>query len=130
MYVIFSEYDIHEMDITIMTNSFAPLIETKKLVNGFRQTFSINNMQLLLIHEKNKTYLLENKCGHFGVVLEDAKLGLDEDKAVIICQQHGISFDLATGEVVNRPWESCDPIKILNVVIENDMLGFKQEEQN
>ncbi|MFK5894760.1 MAG: Rieske 2Fe-2S domain-containing protein [Pseudomonadota bacterium] len=107
-----------------MKKKFIPLIKKQKLFNGFRQVFSVNDIKLLLIHINDKTYLLENKCGHFGVALDNAIIEQHQLKDIIICAQHGISFDLSTGQVVNRPWESCDPIKILECVLEEDSIGF------
>lgn len=62
----------------------------------------------LLIVNQEKVYLIENKCGHFGVPLHDGRLQNNE----IVCAEHGISFDLETGRVVNRPYENCEPIKL------------------
>ena len=107
-----------------MKKIFIPLIEKQKLFNGFRQVFSVKKMKLLLVHLNNKTFLLENKCGHFGLALDDAKIEQHQGSDVIICIQHGISFDLSTGQVVNRPWENCDPIKIIDCVSEEDKIGF------
>lgn len=72
-----------------------------------------NNQSLLLVMNKGKPHLLENKCGHFGVPLANGRLSGNE----IVCAEHGISFDLTTGAIVNRPYENCDPVKVL---------GFKQ----
>jgi len=78
----------------------------------------INSQKLLLIHENTDYYLIENKCGHFGVPLDDAEI---KDKE-IICSQHGISFSLESGLVVNRPYENCEAIKIYNLTIEENTL--------
>jgi len=67
---------------------------------------SIDDKNLLLIHHQHQHYLIENKCGHFGVPLDDAQIKDNQ----IICAQHGISFSLETGLVVNRPYENCNPI--------------------
>ncbi|MCU7837629.1 MAG: Rieske 2Fe-2S domain-containing protein [gamma proteobacterium symbiont of Taylorina sp.] len=107
-----------------MQQSFVPLIKKQKLCNGFMQSFFVNQINLLLIQYNNKTYLLENKCGHFGIALDDAKIEQQQDKVVIVCAQHGISFDLQTGQVVNRPWESCDPIKVWHPVEKEETIGF------
>jgi nitrite reductase/ring-hydroxylating ferredoxin subunit len=107
-----------------MNETFIPLIEKLRLFNGFRQVFSANNKRLLLIHINEKTYLIENKCGHFGISLEDALLEQQQDIDIIICQEHGISFDLSTGKVVNRPWENCVPVEIFEPVIKDGMVGF------
>jgi len=84
---------------------------------GAEKTYplSINNKDLLLIHQQSSFYLIENKCGHFGVPLSDAKIKNNE----IICSHHGISFSLDTGLVVNRPYENCDPIQLFTLSIEN-----------
>ncbi len=78
----------------------------------------INDKHLLLVHHQDHFYLLENKCGHFGVVLDDAQIKSNQ----IICAQHGISFSLETGLVVNRPYENCDPIKIYLLQIKGDSI--------
>ncbi|MFK5984924.1 MAG: Rieske 2Fe-2S domain-containing protein [Pseudomonadota bacterium] len=108
-----------------MQKTFIPLLKKQPLANGFRQAFSFPEINVFLVQIKNKSYLFENKCGHFGVVLDEAKIeGLESDQVVIICNQHGISFDLSTGKVVNRSWENCDPLRILDIAIEGDMMGF------
>jgi len=107
-----------------MKGKFIPLIEKQKLHNGYRHVFEVKSMKLLLIQEANKMHLLVNKCGHFGVSLEGAQIQEHLDNDIIICNQHGISFDLSTGKVVNRPWEECDPISILEPIIKEDMIGF------
>lgn len=78
----------------------------------------INEHSLLLIHQGEQFYLIENKCGHFGVPLSDAEINSNE----IICAQHGISFSLETGNVINRPYENCDSIKVYSLTIEDDQL--------
>jgi nitrite reductase/ring-hydroxylating ferredoxin subunit len=105
-------------------SQFIPLINQQELYNGFKKNFTVNGNNFLLIQENNNIYLLENKCGHFGVRLDDANIEEASKKNVIICKQHGISFDLSTGEVINRPWENCDPIKIMTFTIKNNILGF------
>lgn len=72
---------------------------------------TLDNQSLLLIIQKDMVHLIENKCGHFGVPLECGKLHENE----IICPEHGISFDLDTGQIVNRPYENCDAIKVFKL---------------
>lgn len=67
---------------------------------------------LLLLRHQGRLYCVENKCGHFGVPLND---GAVRDGA-IVCRHHGISFSLATGEVLNRPWENCDRVRVYPVL--------------
>lgn len=79
---------------------------------------TIDSQQLLVIFRNKKFHLIENKCGHFGLALEGAKFSNNE----IICPQHGISFDLDSGEAINRPYENCDPITIYKTEIKNNQL--------
>ncbi len=80
----------------------------------------IQGMNLLLIHQEKKHYLIENKCGHFGIPLTDGELTSNE----IICSGHGISFSLTTGEIINRPFEQCDAIKTYKVFKREGNLFF------
>jgi len=79
-----------------------------------------NEKQYLLVCQREKFYLLEDKCGHFGVSLSTGRVEND----VIICSEHGISFSLATGEVINRPFEACDPINTYDLIIKNDCIYY------
>ena len=73
---------------------------------------------LLLIRHQGKYHLIENKCGHFGVRMERGRVENNQ----IFCPEHGISFDLDSGHVVNRPYENCDPVKILTIrIVDNNL---------
>ena len=78
----------------------------------------IEGESLLLVSADNQFYLVENKCCHFGRALVDADIKGTE----IICPQHGISFSMETGAVVNRPYENCDKLRVFRVVQQADSL--------
>lgn len=99
--------------------------EIAQFKNKSIHELTINNINLLLIHHNDQFHLIENKCGHFGLPLSDGLLKDEE----IICSQHGISFSLLTGEVVNRPYENCDMIRVFKI-IEQDMGLYLQEPIN
>lgn len=80
--------------------------------------FEINHKSFLLIHHQEQFFLIENKCGHFGIPLNNATIVDNE----IICAQHGISFSLKTGAINNRPYENCSPIKTYELIEENGQL--------
>jgi len=82
-----------------MKPHFHPLIEQSHLYDGFKKVFIIHNEHLLLIQEKGERYLIKDQCGHFGVSLAKGKV----ESATIICPEHSISFNLLSGEVINRP---------------------------
>lgn len=80
----------------------------------------VNELNLLLINNKGNFYLIENKCGHFGVPLSDGKISDTE----ITCSQHGISFSLLNGAVVNRKYENCDKIRVFKIIKQHNDLFF------
>lgn len=90
--------------------------EKAKFKNKPIHELTINGVNLLLIDNHDRFYLIENKCGHFGLPLSQSEIKGDE----IICSHHGISFSLLTGEIVNRPYENCDMIRVFKIV-EQDM---------
>ena len=88
------------------------LIGSKQdFIDRDRYEILIEAVNYLLINQSGKYSLLVNQCGHFGVSLLDADLELN----TIICSGHGISFDLTTGEIINRPYENCDKLKTYEV---------------
>jgi len=86
---------------------------------------TINDVDLLLIQQNDRFYLIENKCGHFGLPLSNGDVKGEE----IVCSHHGISFSLLTGKVVNRPYENCDMLRVFNIV-EQDMGLYAEEPIN
>lgn len=86
---------------------------------------SVNGLNLLLIRHNSEYYLIENKCGHFGVSLIDGEI---KDKT-IKCSQHGIMFSLISGEILNRPYENCDMIKVFKIVQQGDELYMDESIQ-
>ena len=83
----------------------------------------IDETSYLLIQQSGKYYFIENRCGHFGISLSDAKL----EPNSITCSGHYISFDLTTGEIINRPYESCDKIKTFEVIETDTQLFFNKK---
>lgn len=98
---------------------FHPLEKQENIFEGYRKVFEVGEILLLLIQNNGKTSLIENRCGHFGHELESGRL----DANTIVCPQHGISFSLETGEIINRPYENADPIKVFDIVSRNGFVG-------
>jgi len=84
-----------------------------------------NGQNLLLIHQDSQYHLMENKCGHFGMPMDKGSI----ENGAIYCPVHGITFDLITGEVVNRPYEQCDPVVILKWEIRDGIFYFNDEKE-
>ena len=94
---------------------FHPLERKEHLFEGYKKVFQIGEISLLLIQHNTNNYLTENRCGHFGVELESGRVETD----TIICSQHGISFSLKTGKIVNRPYENADPIRVFEITCQD-----------
>ncbi|MFH2131839.1 MAG: Rieske 2Fe-2S domain-containing protein [bacterium] len=99
--------------------NFYPLEKRSLLKTGYRKAFDIEGRSLLLIVHRDQPFLVENRCGHFGYPLDE---GVIEGDA-IVCPQHGISFDLLTGSIANRPYENADPIMTFPLVEQGGMIG-------
>lgn len=99
---------------------FYPLEKSENLVEGYKRVFEMGEQSLLLIRKNRQNYLIENRCGHVGVALNTGKV----EGETIVCSQHGISFSLNTGEIVNRPYENADPIKVFKLTVQNGYVGI------
>ncbi|OOZ40683.1 hypothetical protein BOW53_06635 [Solemya pervernicosa gill symbiont] len=99
---------------------FHSLEKVEALHDGYQRSFEVNGLQLLLIHQQGRSYLIENRCGHFGVPLDRATLY----EQSIECNQHYIRFDLNNGEVLTPNAGQCDPLRIFETVIEDGQIGF------
>lgn len=89
--------------------------------DGYKKPFVIGGVELLLVQCGEKRYLVENKCGHFGVPLETAEL----TRTSIICSAHGVEFDLASGNVLNDIWPDCEPVKVFPLVENGAEIGVE-----
>lgn len=74
----------------------------------------------LVVRCEGEIHILENRCGHMEVPLDDGDL----KEGTIRCSVHGIRFDLKTGHVTNRPWEDCRSIATYKVVMEGEDIGL------
>lgn len=99
---------------------FYSLIPENEIQEGQLVAKKAGAKKLLVIRHQAKIFVIENKCGHFGIPLDTGDL----DEGTIVCRQHGISFSLTNGEVSNRPYENCGSIKTYEVVIKEGYIGL------
>lgn len=85
--------------------------------------FTVGKERYLLVHSGETYYLIANHCGHFGVSLENGFVEND----IITCPVHGITFNLETGEKVNRPYEICDKLITLQLIEKDGVFLFDPE---
>jgi len=89
-----------------------------KVYEGMKQRFQINGFDILLIKTGGNIYVIENRCGHFGATLDNAKI----EKDTITCQHHLAKFSLLDGYVLNDFVEDCDKLKIYDWKVENQII--------
>ena len=101
--------------------AYHSLVSKSSLFDGYHKKFDIHGLSLLLIQQNAHVYLIENKCGHFGVPLESAEI----TESSIICSEHGIEFDLHSGEALCASWADCDPVRVFSLVEKEGELGVE-----
>ncbi len=92
------------------------LISRSELYEGMIRPISVNGLELLAICSEGKLFVVENKCGHFGIPLSKGTVA----NGRIRCPQHGAEFDLQTGAVLNHVVQQCDPIKTFRILEDKD----------
>lgn len=100
-------------------STFHPLIAQCDLHDGLRRVYSLAGITLLLVQEAGQVYLLENKCGHFGVPLDKGHI----EGCTIRCPSHGIVFDMNDGRIVKSRHDQCDPVRVFSIARQGDWLG-------
>jgi nitrite reductase/ring-hydroxylating ferredoxin subunit len=100
--------------------TFHRLEARANLCDGYKSVFDVSGVSLLLIQQHGRVYAVENKCGHFGIPLENGML----ENHAIRCRQHGALFDLASGAVLNRVVAQCDPLRVFEVRIDGEDVGI------
>ncbi len=100
---------------------FYPLVSEDELKEGLFEKKEVEGISLLVIFRHSKIYIIENKCGHFGMPLH--KGHFEED--TIVCSYHGISFNLSDGEIANRPYENCASVNTFEVVSKEGFIGVE-----
>lgn len=96
---------------------FYPLEKLHLLHDGYKRTFKLDRIEVMLIQDEGRTYLIENRCPHadapftYGSVKEGR----------IQCPMHGLNFDLETGRS-----SACQvPLKRFTPVYEGTTIGIE-----
>jgi len=85
-----------------------PLIPLAELQANKVVPLEKNEIHFLVISQNDDIFVIEDRCGHFGVSMKDGKI---QDNC-ILCPAHGAKFHLETGELMNDLFENCDPINV------------------
>lgn len=89
-----------------------------EVYEGMKQRFQLNGFDILLIKTGGNIFVIENRCGHFGASLDNAKLDADS----IRCSHHLAKFSLRDGRVLNEVVDDCDRLKIYDWKVENQQI--------
>lgn len=101
--------------------AFRALEKLMNLHDGYRSVFRIDGLELLLLVEAGKTFLLLNSCPHLGKSLYAA--AVSADGKVLRCPHHGLEFDLYSGRNVNNNSQSCAPLKLYKFAYQGNLIG-------
>ncbi len=101
--------------------AFVALAPASALHDGYRGTFEVGALRLLLIQVCGERFLVENRCGHFGVAIDGGEI----HDGSIECPQHFMRFDLRSGVVLNpQHYADCDPIRVFALIERDGQLGL------
>lgn len=98
--------------------TFYPLLEQHRLYNGFIKSFDVAEVSLLLVHQNNENFVLENRCPHQDAPLDYATL----KQGVIRCPLHGMEFCLRDGSGIG-PGVCTGGIKVYETAVIDGFVG-------
>lgn len=101
-------------------DDFCVLLDENLLGEESKKAVQLDGHRILILRHQGNIHVVENKCGHFGVPLDDGRL----EEGNIYCAVHGVGFDLGKGEVINRAQENCSPIRVFPFEIRNGQIGI------
>ncbi|NIB41194.1 Rieske (2Fe-2S) protein [Pseudomaricurvus alkylphenolicus] len=98
--------------------TYYPLEKLHQLYDGYQRAFRVQGLELLLIQDQQRTYLIENRCPHMDAPLTYASIR----DGVIRCPMHGIEFNLDSGQ--GRAPGCLQPLKSYTPVYEGNTIGI------
>jgi 3-phenylpropionate/trans-cinnamate dioxygenase ferredoxin subunit len=79
---------------------YYPAIEEKALEENTMKLASVEGVKILFIKQKNKIYVIDNRCPHQACGFSGGKL----DNEFIVCPCHDWRFNLNSGEYEVKPF--------------------------
>jgi nitrite reductase/ring-hydroxylating ferredoxin subunit len=99
---------------------FQSLERLINLHDGYRNTFKIDNLQLLLRQEHGVLMLLEAFCPHRAHPLAEAIIS----DGILECPLHGYRFAIANGRPVRTDKEDCRHLRVFELIYEGNEVGL------
>ncbi|HHX82842.1 MAG TPA: Rieske (2Fe-2S) protein [Pseudomonadaceae bacterium] len=99
--------------------NFHPLVAEAQLHEGYRQVFSIQGHDLLLLQHEGQLHLLDNICPHAGYPLHQGQI----INHALRCPMHGYLFELDGGRCILHSEGPCDDLRAFPFAIREGMVG-------
>lgn len=94
--------------------SFVAVAKLEEVPAATKKLVTVQGVQVLLCHTKDKIFAVRNKCSHADEALDCGRM----KAGWIACPVHGARFDLETGAPMNPP--AIAPIETYEVRISGD----------
>lgn len=101
---------------------FQPLERLINLHDGYRRTVKIDQLDVLILQEEDRLYIVQSRCPHREHPLE----GGDVEGGMLICPLHHLAFDLSSGNSVGG---LCAPLRCWTPVYEGNEVGILVEHE-
>lgn len=101
--------------------AYHQLEQLHRLHDGYMQTFKVQHLNLLLIQDQGRVYLIENRCPHMDVPLATGDL-IGGNR--IRCRSHGIEFNLDSGRAGGALSDALDCLKKFPLAYQGSTVGI------
>jgi len=92
--------------VLVMNNDFVKVAATKDIQPSQMKDVEVAGEKVCVVNVEGKFYAIDNVCTHEGGPLAEGTLEGYE----VECPWHGSRFDVRTGEVINPPAETPQPL--------------------
>jgi nitrite reductase/ring-hydroxylating ferredoxin subunit len=100
---------------------FVPVARLGELREGARLVRRVEGVEVLIIQDLGRTWVIDARCPHAGAPLARGHL----DEHLLWCPKHGFSWDLRTGDRVSPPVTGggCERLRCFDAEIRDGRLG-------
>jgi nitrite reductase/ring-hydroxylating ferredoxin subunit len=107
--------------VLVMNNNFIKVAATNDIQPSQMKEVEVAGEKVCVINVDGKFYAIDNVCTHEGGPLAEGTLEGYE----VECSWHGSRFDVRTGEVINPPAETPQPLYEVKVEDNNILVRKK-----
>jgi nitrite reductase/ring-hydroxylating ferredoxin subunit len=107
--------------VLVMNNNFIKVAATNDIQPSQMKEVEVAGEKVCVINVDGKFYAIDNVCTHEGGPLAEGTLEGYE----VECPWHGSRFDVRTGEVINPPAETPQPLYEVKVEDNNILVRKK-----